>query len=102
MDKFSYSFDKIELFINTPEVNLVKELSEKLKQRIVLGVRADNMLYVYINGVEDCDGSSSLGISGDGYTYAEACEDYWYSLTHLKKDHFLKSSGKIFNLRGLV
>lgn len=100
MDK--YSFDKMELFVNTPEVNLVKELSEKLMQHIVLGVRTDNMLYVYVNGVEDCDGLSSSGISGDGYTYAEACEDYWYNLTHLKENHFLKSCGKIFNLRGLV
>jgi hypothetical protein len=90
---------KVELEVRNEFINSVETLSQRIGKYIETGVRkTDYQLHVSIAGIEEADGYFLSGLSGIGFTYAEACKDYWDKLTHLKPGKFLKVDGKFLNL----
>lgn len=90
---------EVELEVNNKFINFVEALSQRIGKYIETGVRkTDYQLHVSIAGIEEADGYFLSGLSGIGFTYAEACKDYWDKLTHLKSGKFLKLDGKVLNI----
>lgn len=91
--------NKIELEVSNEYINFIELLSQRIEKYIEVGVRnTDHKLYMHVSGIEEADGHFLSGISGIGFTYAEACKDYWRKLTHLESGKFLKVDGKVLNL----
>lgn len=73
-----YSEEPLE--ISNSQVEWVDALCKTLRGIIQTSVDVNKMVTVNIYGLEIRDGHCVTGSCGRGYTYAEACKDYYNDL----------------------
>lgn len=78
-----------ELEINNKYIEKIMNLCKQLNSHINTLVDLNNRICCSINSIEATDGITISGVCGRGYTYAEACNDYWNELNNLDDGKWL-------------